>query len=351
MLPIHEAFGTSSQDKLFSFRTHDVYTIEIQLKPYFNASGSILAKGSRIGREYEIGISEGKFFVNVGQYSFNAGPSPRNKITHLEVVLFGKNINQDDYRVMGFNDVITPKVYVDGQKVSVIPSVQFSRDNTPEGIENTPLIIGGHPFASSNVFESDWTSDQAILPEISSFPGVILEVRIWNKELPRENGTLINGNKTISKTSKEQGLIGYWNFQEICGNRVRNLADQGADGFVTGAEAVSQADIPSRFTSSLVFNSPNHWVDCGGDESLSTPTSITVEAWIKYRFGSGILAERMANKTDDNALPQGYQLGLKRDKIYVKLQDGATTVIVETSHDAPKEFRFILMVVARIRWP
>lgn len=340
MLPIHEAFGTSSQDRLFSFRTHDVYTIEIQLKPYFNASGSILAKGSRIGREYEIGIFEGKFFVNVGQYSFNAGPSPRNKITHLEVVLFGKNINQNDYRTMGFNDVITPKVYVDGQEVSVIPNVQFSRDNTPEGIENTPLIIGGHPFASSNVFESDWTSDQAILPEISSFPGVILEVRIWNKELPRENGTLINRNPTISKASKEQGLIGYWNFQEIYGNRVRNLADQGADGFVTGAEAVSQADIPSRFTSSLVFNSPNHWVNCGAEEGLSTPTAITVEAWEKHRFGSGVLVRRMATNAEGNALAVGYELSLKRDKICVVLQNGATKAIVETRHRVPKDRAF-----------
>ena len=75
-------------------------------------------------------------------------------------------------------------------------------------------------------------------------------------------------------------------------------------------------------------------VDCAADKALNAITeSITVEAWIKHKYGNCLIVSRC-----DNA-GQGYILGWHEQKIRVSMQSASssTRIIIDTRENAPSD--------------
>ncbi len=81
-----------------------------------------------------------------------------------------------------------------------------------------PLYIGAIETLGENVF--------------SAFKGNIDEVRIWGKALSESE---INSNKDNQLTGNENGLLGYWNFNEGEGSIVKDKTHYGINGTINSA--------------------------------------------------------------------------------------------------------------------
>ncbi len=66
----------------------------------------------------------------------------------------------------------------------------------------------------------------------NNFPGLIDEVRIWNRALSANE---IATNMTRQLTGTEPGLVAYWNFNEGLGSAAADLTGNGHDGTISGA--------------------------------------------------------------------------------------------------------------------
>ncbi|MDA0866433.1 MAG: hypothetical protein O2890_08435, partial [Cyanobacteria bacterium] len=306
----------------FSFVGKTVYTLELRVQPHLNASGSMLAKGSRIGLEYESSVANGRFLVAIGEHTtLDGGVYQSGRFTHLAVVV---------------QEGLAPAIYQDGEPVKQeVWYRAFNNPNPPipDEIAKTPLLIGGS-ITDNYPRERVWTSDQAILSEVPSFGGMILEVRIWNVARSQAQIRADQNRRLPLNWAKANGLVGYWRFEETQDNQIINLVGDGDYGMIVGAEAVPQTDVPQRFVSGLQFPSPSSEVNCGHDASLATPTAITVEAWVKHHFGDGWIVHRLdANKP-------GYALAWRDNKIRVILQSAKAVTIVDTQQPAPSDRAF-----------
>jgi hypothetical protein len=70
--------------------------------------------------------------------------------------------------------------------------------------------------------------------ERSPFKGAIDEVRIWNVARSAEE---IRANKGLCLGGREQGLVGYWRFDEGSGTTMRDQTGRGNDGVLAGGGA------------------------------------------------------------------------------------------------------------------
>jgi len=77
--------------------------------------------------------------------------------------------------------------------------------------------------------------------------------------------------------SAEEGLVGYWKFDEGKGNIVRDSSGKSNDGKIYGA-----VYIKSEKGFALKFDGGSNYVDCGESAfDFTTNTNFTVEAWFK----------------------------------------------------------------------
>ena len=71
--------------------------------------------------------------------------------------------------------------------------------------------------------------------------------------------------------------VGVWLFDEDEGDIAADSSEEGNDGQLIG----DPKWVDGKFGSALEF-SPNKYVDCGDDESLSITKTITVQAWVEF---------------------------------------------------------------------
>ena len=101
-------------------------------------------------------------------------------------------------------------------------------DGTPQTIIGTKNIVMPGPVFQIAAFYQDDDGGSDI-----NFNGVIDELRIWNSA---RTPSQINSNKGKELTGTETNLIGYWNFNEGSGVKLRDSAG-GKDGDLKNMEA------------------------------------------------------------------------------------------------------------------
>ncbi len=77
----------------------------------------------------------------------------------------------------------------------------------------------------------------------------------------------------------DEGLVGYWSFDQGQGDVLRDQRGQGNDGQIHGAKWVK-----SGRGYALWFNGKTDYVDCGDGASLDITGPITVQAWMQPRL-------------------------------------------------------------------
>jgi len=176
------------------------------------------------------------------------------------------------------------------------------------------------------------------------FKGNIYEVRVWGTAKTEDE---IRENMYRRLIGNEEGLIDYWRFEESQGDRIYNLASKPENvnnySIVRGAKRLTASQINGfSFPCGLKFTEENDHVDCGGDKSLNIDQEITIEAWVKHRFGNCLIVHRgQYSQTVYGGKPRyvGYFLVWHNGKIRVILQNENPTqkIIVETREKAPQD--------------
>ncbi|MEH2083397.1 MAG: LamG-like jellyroll fold domain-containing protein [Nostoc sp.] len=190
------------------------------------------------------------------------------------------------------------------------------------------------------------------------FNGAIAEVRVW--KIARTKNDIENFMyKKLQED--EQGLVGYWRLDENEEYTAKNLArnDSYSDGVVRGGKwlkpyydlatnqgkygvvyrtnrlrASQYPGLPLPF--GLKFNESSAHVDCGSGDELNTPKAITVEAWVKHKFGNCLILSRGGNVNEDSGnVEKGYSLSWHNGKIRVALHDVSEKTIVYSKENAP----------------
>jgi len=119
---------------------------------------------------------------------------------------YSLNLNQW-YHVAGVYDGNQMSVFVDGQ-------------------------IAGFTEASGSFQVDDWPFWIGSANGNSQFNGKIDNVRIWNQALSEE---MLSQYSNCPPSGDEEGLVGYWNFEEGNGNSVNDISGNGNNGIINGA--------------------------------------------------------------------------------------------------------------------
>jgi len=135
--------------------------------------------------------------------------------------------------------------------------------------------------------------------EGGNFNGLIDDVRIYNYARTADEILAdYNAGKAAhmgKNNQQDDGLVGYWNFEEGSGQTVYDRSGNGNDGTLGSSTAVEKSDpvFVSGHDSNgpggtgLQFDGVDDYVDAGNDDSLNITGDITILAWIKRRsFGT-----------------------------------------------------------------
>ncbi|PIR96360.1 MAG: hypothetical protein COT92_01505, partial [Candidatus Doudnabacteria bacterium CG10_big_fil_rev_8_21_14_0_10_42_18] len=148
-------------------------------------------------------------------------------------------------------DGTTLSAYFDGSLVTTTSST------TPYTIQSGTLRIG----TRNDVY-------------LEHFQGLIDDVRVYNRALAAsEIGSLYKSGNVKRKTVSNQGLVGYWSFNEGVGAQAGDSSGNGNTGAITGA---TWAD--GKKGKALSFDGSANNIAMG---SVGVTTSYTASAWIK----------------------------------------------------------------------
>ena len=134
--------------------------------------------------------------------------------THSDYLYYGNNLsdNQWHYIALSLDNQGDLFIYIDGIQVAHEISVQVD-------------------FNSANYFSLGHDWDPGPVPS-DLFIGNLDNVAIWDIPLTSQD---INQYMNCPPTGNEEGLIGYWNFEEAEGQTVIDLSENGNDGIINGA--------------------------------------------------------------------------------------------------------------------
>jgi hypothetical protein len=124
-------------------------------------------------------------------------------------------------------------VFESGQAVRLyINGLEVSQTNTSEtSINDTgaPFYIGAlhSNYSEGSLVDSEWD-------------GFIDDVHIWNSALTQEQ---IQSYMSTPPTGNEEGLVGYWDFNEGTGSTLTDQTSNGNDGIINGA--TWSTDVPT----------------------------------------------------------------------------------------------------------
>jgi hypothetical protein len=86
------------------------------------------------------------------------------------------------------------------------------------------------------------------------FHGYMNNTQIWNISLTQEE---IQAYMSCPPTGNEEGLVGYWNFNEISGDTVYDISGNGNHGIIYGGAEFSE-DVPESFSGCVDENALNY---------------------------------------------------------------------------------------------
>jgi formylmethanofuran dehydrogenase subunit C len=105
--------------------------------------------------------------------------------------------------------------------------------------------------------------------------------------------TLNLGTNAIKNLSINNGLVGYWKFDEGVGTVAKDSSGNGNDGTLTNGPIWSSTVPTTRFYNpkSLSFDGVNDYVNAGNGSALNIDGDVTVSAWVNtngYNFASNL---------------------------------------------------------------
>jgi peptidoglycan hydrolase-like protein with peptidoglycan-binding domain/V8-like Glu-specific endopeptidase len=206
----------------------------------------------------------------------------------------------------------------------------------------THFVIGAYAEVAERVSEQ----------RSCHFQGSFAELRIWKRDRTQEIKTEFSTNYFQRLNGDESGLIGYWRFEEAI-----TLEDQVAETNQPIAKELSNRAINAELVGKIVSKTPRSVLatyfpplplpfglefDEVGDTlqfsnfqlasgNTGSITSITIEAWVRYIFGNGlIVSQRDGDKN-------GFSFGFQDEQLFVELQQGKNTTNVELESHFPTD--------------
>jgi len=199
-------------------------------------------------------------------------------LTNLPKLYIDPNGKLVLYDASAANTALTPNVWTHVVAVSDGSNVYYYVNGVPDGTvaygawSTTPsqVKIGQDPASSSQ-----------------NFPGLIDEVRIYNRALSAEE---------IRYHYNRGGPVAHWKMEEGSGTTVYDSTANDNDGTIYWA--TSSPWVSGKHGTALSFDGADDYVDCGNGESLQIGgNSYTIAAWVKYISG-GQLPVIMIERTD-----------------------------------------------------
>ena len=203
---------------------------------------SLVGKGtSDINEEYVLMLNDDQVYFDVGQ---GGGPYLQQSATitpetwhHIAAV----------HTRSGNTSIL--KVYLNGEDVG---GTTVGASNSPND-NSYPLTIGSRWFSSS----------------YGLFKGQIDDVRIWNDAL---DGQQIQENMYNDLTGYEDGLVGYWDFNDGEGTSLIDFSGNGNHGAIFGAIWSNDFPMPPHFGPEWYVSADNGSDDNNGSEQYPYAT-------------------------------------------------------------------------------
>jgi len=202
----------------------NVVDVEISHRPIIWKGNSTVEDQPFANREF------GVWQLWNGRIEANSTPSNRVGENQLHLIAYGQIQASQWYHfaVVISSDDDNMQIYIDG-------NLNTQRRYDTSGIRDTegPLVFG----ATVDI--------ELITPSAGSwklFDGSIDEVRIWNRALTAEE---IQANMSKTLTGTEEGLVGYWNFDELNEDGlVPDLSGNGNHGTLMGDAQLVESNAP-----------------------------------------------------------------------------------------------------------
>ncbi len=248
-----------------------IITIEAWIKPNNGGGGDYGRIASKQNKEFFISSVKRLLF----SHAFSGGAGGGQWYTPADSITF----NTWQHVAITYNNTSAandPVFYINGKSQSVTEQI------LPEGSASSDasynLLIG-------NRLDND-----------RAFNGVIDDMRIYNyARTPDEIALDYNGGFAAHfgpssscdddpGACMEQGLVGYWDFEESGGTTAYDKSNYNNNGTLTNGPRWTTGIKPlsggAAGGGALQFDGKDDYMDCGNDSSLN-PNKITVEAWVK----------------------------------------------------------------------
>jgi|GEM_PF-2091179 len=142
---------------------------------------------------------------------------------------------------------------------------------------------------------------------------------------------------------KEQGLVGYWSFDEGKGDVVKDLSGSGNDGKVFGAEFVDGV----KGKALGLKGTKESYVDCGNGKSLNFDTgSFSYSSWVYPTESVGKWDMPIYKGGASKSVP-GYDMELGTDGWTGCISDGTQVKMVGLGNETNNRWVYLVVVVDR----
>jgi hypothetical protein len=180
--------------------------------------------------------------------------------------------------------------------------------------ENEINGSGGHdPEANRTLYIG--SSNGELGPEATNFPGLLDDVRIYNRILSKDEikrlykiGSTLKQGAPNSTGSLSNGLVGWWTMDgadsSLNTSGIRAVVDRSGNGNTGKSPTAARAPVPTigKIGQALRFDGSNDGLDAGNNASLRITGSMTLSAWIYLNSLSdrNFLSKSISDAADDS---------------------------------------------------
>ncbi|MDG1223919.1 MAG: LamG domain-containing protein, partial [Candidatus Marinimicrobia bacterium] len=157
------------------------------------------------------------------------------------------------------------------------------------------------------------------------FEGGIDDISLWNVAL---NSDQIQQFLDSELSGQEQGLVGYWNFNDGEASTLTDVSGNGNHGTINGATWRNEVPPEIGGNNSLSFDGSIDYVSIADNQSLTSTSVMTISAWFKKVSGSGWMSIVGKGTSDAN---EEYVLMLMDDQVYFDVGQGGGPYIQQSA--------------------
>tara|TARA_X000001036_G_scaffold436220_1_gene478940 strand:+ start:273 stop:3695 length:3423 start_codon:yes stop_codon:yes gene_type:complete len=181
--------------------------------------------------------------------------------------------------------------------------------------------------------------------------GNIDETSIWNIALTQEQ---IQSQMNHELTGTEEGIVGYWNFNDGEGSTLTDLSGNGNHGTINGAtwsDDVPPAPQQTSPNHSLSFDGQDDYVQIADSDELDGMENLTVQFWVKFNsyndYSTGSEGYNILSKSEygqDANIEVSYSFYTAKD------EDGMTFLIQTDNGQADAHLSGYESIISLNQW-